>query len=285
MAKKKIIADPFEARRLMIEPDKRDISIVKQCDLLGISRSGYYYSPRPESPENLKIMRMMDEQYLKTPFYGARRMHAHIKYHGYPVNIKRIRRLLRLMGLEAIYPKPNISWQLSGHKIYPYLLDGLSINNINQVWSSDITYIPMKSGFLYLVAIIDWYSRFVLSWRISNSLDSVFCVDALDEALELGCPEIFNTDQGSQFTGERHTSRLKSNEIKISMDGKGRAIDNVFIERLWRSLKYEYVYLNAPETGKELYHGLYDYFNFYNNERYHQSLGYQVPRAVHYKNK
>ena len=279
------MTDPFEARRLMIEPDKSDISIVKQCDLLGISRSGYYYSPRPESPENLKIMRMMDEQYLKTPFYGARRMHAHIKYQGYLVNIKRIRRLLHLMGLEAIYPKPNISKLQQGHKIYPYLLNGLSINNTNQVWSSDITYIPMKSGFLYLVAIIDWYSRFVLSWRISNSLESVFCVDALDEALELGCPEIFNTDQGSQFTGERHTSLLKSNEIKISMDGKGRAIDNVFIERLWRSLKYEYVYLNAPETGKELYHGLNDYFNFYNNERPHQSLEYQFPRAVHYKNK
>ena len=279
------MTDPIEARRLMIEADKREISIVKQCDLLGISRAGYYYSPRPESPENLNIMRMMDEQYLKTPFYGARRMHAHIKYQGYTVNIKKIRRLLRLMGLEAIYPKPNISKPQPGHKIYPYLLNGLSINNINKVWSSDITYIPMKSGFLYLVAIIDWYSRFVLSWRISNSLDSNFCVDALDEALELGCPEIFNTDQGSQFTGERHTSRLKSNEIKISMDSKGRAIDNVFIERLWRSLKYEYVYLNAPETGKELYHGLYDYFNFYNNERHHQSLGYQVPRAVHYKNK
>ena len=192
----------------MIESDKCDISIVKQCDLLGISRSGYYYSPRPESQENLKIMRMMDEQYLKTPFYGARRMHAHIKYQGYLVNIKRIRRLLHLMGLEAIYPKPNISKHLPGHKIYPYLLNGLSINNINQVWSSDITYIPMKSGFLYLVAIIDWHSRFVLSWKISNSLDSNFCVDALDEALQLGCPEIFNTDQGSQFTGERHTSRL-----------------------------------------------------------------------------
>ena len=279
------MTDPFEARRLMIEPDNHQISIVKQCDLLGVSRSGYYYSPLPENPENLNIMRMMDEQYLKTPFYGARRMHAHIKHQGFPVNIKRIRRLLRLMGLEAIYPKPNISKLQQGHKIYPYLLNGLSINKINQVWSSDITYIPMTSGFLYLVAIIDWYSRFVLSWRISNSLDSNFCVDALDEALELGCPEIFNTDQGPQFTGERHTRRLKSNEIKISMDGKGRAIDNVFIERLWRSLKYEYVYLNAPETGKELYHGLNDYFKFYNNERPHQSLEYQFPRAVHYKNK
>jgi putative transposase len=279
------MTDPIAARRLMIEPNNYQISIVKQCELLGISRSGYYYRPRPESPENLAIMRLMDEQYLKTPFYGARRLQAYINDQGYSVNIKRIRRLLGLMGLEAIYPRPNIIKAQPGHKIYPYLLNGLSINDINKVWSSDITYIPMKSGFLYLVAIMDWYSRYVLSWRLSNSLDSTFCVDALDEALELGCPEIFNTDQGTQFTSESHTSRLTVNQIKISMDSKGRALDNVFIERLWRSLKYEYVYLNAPETGKELYHGLYDYFNFYNNERPHQSLGYQVPSAVHYKNK
>jgi len=269
----------------MIEPHNQQISIVTQCDLLGISRSGYYYSPRPESPENLAIMRLMDEQYLKTPFYGARRMQAYINHQGYSVNIKRIRRLLRLMGLEAIYPRPNIIKVQPGHKIYPYLLNGLSINDINQVWSSDITYIPMKSGFLYLVAIMDWYSRYVLSWRLSNSLDSTFCVEALDAALELGCPEIFNTDQGTQFTSDSHTRRLTANQIKISMDSKGRALDNVFIERLWRSLKYEYVYLHAPETGKELYHGLDDYFNFYNNERPHQSLGYQVPSSVHYKNK
>jgi len=279
------MTEPVEVRRLMVEPDNYKLSIVNQCELLGISRSGYYYTPIPESAENLKIMRMMDEQYLKTPFYGVRRMHAYIRHQGYQINIKRIRRLLRLMGLEAIYPKPNNIKQQSGHKIYPYLLNGLSINKINQVWSSDITYIPMKSGFLYLVAIIDWYSRFVLSWQLSNSLESNFCVDALESALELGCPDIFNTDQGPQFTSERHINRLKSNKIKISMDSKGRAIDNVFIERLWRSLKYEYVYLNAPETGKELYYGLDDYFNFYNNERLHQSLGYQVPREVYYKNK
>ena len=279
------MTDPITARRLMIEPNNQSISMVKQCELLGISRSGYYYSPRPESPENLAIMRLMDEQYLKTPFYGARRWQAYINDQGYSVNIKRIRRLLRLMGLEAIYPKPNSIKVPLGHKIYPYLLNGLSINDINQVWSSDITYIPMKSGFLYLVAIMDWYSRYVLSWRLSNSLDSTFCVDALAEALELGCPEIFNTDQGTQFTSDSHTSRLIVNQIKISMDSQGRALDNVFIERLWRSLKYEYVYLNAPETGKELYHGLFDYFNFYNNERPHQSLGYQVPSTVHYKNK
>lgn len=278
------MTDPIVARRLMIEPNNQQISIVKQCELLGISRSGYYYSPCPERPENLAIMRLMDEQYLKTPFYGARRLQAYINDQGYSVNIKRIRRLLRLMGLEAIYPKPNISKVPPGHKIYPYLLNGLSINDSNQVWSSDITYIPMKSGFLYLVAIMDWYSRYVLSWRLSNNLDSTFCVDALDEALALGCPEIFNTDQGSQFSSDSHISRLIVNQIKISMDSKGRAVDNVFIERLWRSLKYEYVYINAPETGQELYYGLFDYFNFYNNERPHQSLGYQAPRAVHYKN-
>ena len=277
------MTDSLAARRLRIEPNHQQISIAKQCDLLGISRSGYYYSPRPESPENLAIMRLMDEQYLKTPFYGVRRMQAYITYQGYSVNIKRIRRLLRLMGLAAIYPKPNINKIQHRHNIYPYLLNGLSINDINQVWSSDITYIPMKSGFLYLVVIMDWYSRYVLSWKLSNSLDSLFCVDALDDALAFGCPEIFNTDQGSQFTSDNHTRRLTANQIKISMDSKGRALDNIFIERLWRSLKYEYVYLNAPETGKELYHGLDDYFYFYNNERPHQSLGYQVPRAIHYK--
>ncbi len=279
------MTDPIATRRRMIEPNHHQISIVKQCELLGISRSGYYYRPCPESPANLAIMRLMDEQYLKTPFYGVRRMQAYLNNQGYWVNIKRIRRLLRLMGLAAIYPQPNIMKVLPGHNIYPYLLNGLSIHDINQVWSSDITYIPMKSGFLYLVAIMDWYSRYVLSWRLSNSLDSTFCVEALDEALALGCPEIFNTDHGIQFTSDSHTRHLIVNQIKISMDSQGRALDNVFIERLWRSLKYEYVYLNAPETGQELYHGLYDYFNFYNNERPHQSLGYQVPSTVHYKNK
>jgi putative transposase len=228
-------------------------------------------------------MRLFDEQYLKTPFYGVRRMHDFIIKQGYQTNIKRTRRLLRLMGLEAIYPKPNLSKPQQGHKIYPYLLKGLKINKANQVWSSDITYIPMKSGFLYLVAIMDWYSRYVLSWKISNSLDVRFCLDALADALQLGCPEIFNTDQGSQFTSESHTSKLLSSGIKISMDSKGRALDNVFIERLWWSLKYEYVYLNVPETGQELYHGVSNYFNFYNYERPHQSLAYQPPVSVHYK--
>jgi len=211
-------------------------------------------------------------------------MHALIRSHDYAVNIKRIRRLLRLMGLEAIYPKPGNYRSVSEHKIFPYLLNGLVINRRDQVWSSDITYIPMRYGFLYLTAIIDWYSRYILAWKISNSLDTSFCLDALDEALQLGKPEIFNTDQGAQFTSDSFTAKLLANDIKVSMDSKGRAFDNIFIERLWRSLKYEYVYVNSPETGEQLYHGLNHYIHFYNNERFHQALGYQVPRAVHYKN-
>jgi putative transposase len=280
---KKNFDQSLEAKRLLIEPDKCDINISRQCELLGISKSGYYYTPRPESAQNLRIMRIMDEQYLKTPFYGVRRMHAYVKSQGHSVNIKRIRRLLRLMGIEAIYPKPKNNKLLPGHKIYPYLLKGLNINRINQVWSSDISYIPMRLGFMYLVAVIDWYSRYVLSWRLSNSLESRFCLEALEESLQFGSPEIFNTDQGSQFTSESFTGSLESADIKISMDSRGRALDNIFIERLWRSLKYEYVYLNAPETGEELYHGLCEYFDFYNNERFHQSLGYQAPANVYYR--
>lgn len=259
------------------------ISIVRQCELLGLSKSSYYYVPCPESAANLELMRLMDQQYLKTPFYGVRRMHHFINQQGLLVNIKKIRRLLRLMGIEAIYPKPHRHEIETEHRIYPYLLRGLTIDRVNQVWSSDITYIPMKSGFLYLVAVIDWYSRYVLAWRISNSLDVVFCLDALNQALELGRPEIFNTDQGSQFTSKQHTDFLLSRSIKISMDGKGRALDNRFIERLWRSVKYEYVYLHAPETGQELYHALAEYFEFYNNRRHHEALAYQSPQSVYFK--
>ena len=210
-------------------------------------------------------------------------MHEFIRQKGYPINIKRTRRLLRLMGLEAIYPKPRPKQLQQSHKIYPYLLTDLEITKANQVWCSDITYIPMKSGFLYLVAVMDWYSRFVLSWKISNSLDVGFCLDALDDAFEFGCPEIFNTDQGTQFTCEDHINKLLLNQIRISMDGKGRALDNRFIERLWWSLKYEYVYLNHPETGIDLFHGVTKYFDFYNNERSHQGLGNQTPKNVHFK--
>ena len=280
---KKNVAMSLESKRLLIEPSNSNISINKQLKLLDINKSSYYYVPCPESEENLKIMRLLDEQYLLTPYYGIRRMHVIVINQGYQVNLKRIQRLLRLMGLETIYPKPNLSKQQQGHKIYPYLLRGLKINNINQVWSSDITYIPMRHGFLYLVAVMDWFSRYILSWKLSNSLDVAFCLDALDDAFEFGYPEIYNTDQGSQFTSESHVEKLKSNKIKISMDGKGRALDNVFIERFWRSLKYEYVYLNAPETGKDLYHGLYKYINEYNCERPHSALEYQTPASIYHK--
>jgi len=230
-------------------------------------------------------MRNIDEQYLKTPFYGVRRMHYHINNNvdesDFRVNIKRIRRLMRLMGLETIYPKPKTSLRNQEHKIYPYLLKGLEINKVNQVWSTDITYIPMQTGFMYLVAIMDWFSRYVIAWELSNSLDTIFCLNCLKQALDFARPEIFNTDQGSQFTDNRFTSELKKHEIKISMDSRGRALDNVFIERLWRSLKYEYVYLNAPDSGLELWHGLKNYFDFYNFERPHQALDNNRPAAVH----
>ena len=228
-------------------------------------------------------MRLMDEQYLRTPFYGVRKMLAYIREQGHEVNINRVRRLMRLMGLEAIYQKPRTSKPTEGHKIYPYLLKGIRINRSNHVWCTDITYIPMRLGFLYLVAVMDWSSRFVLSWRLSNSLETHFCLEAVDDAFRYGLPEIFNMDQGAQFTSELFTNKLKAIEVKISMDGRGRVLDNIFIERLWRSLKYEYVYLNSPEDGRELWHGLNDYFEFYNYRRHHQALEYRTP-AVVYKN-
>ncbi|MDP2159747.1 MAG: IS3 family transposase, partial [Flavobacterium sp.] len=249
---------------------------------LGISRSGYYYKPQRESKENLEIMYEIDKQYLKTPFYGVARMLAYLRSLKYKINIKRVRRLMRLMGLETIYCKPKLSTSDKEHKKYPYLLKGLTIDRVNHVWSSDITYIPMYKGFLYLTAVIDWYSRYILSWRLSNSLDGRFCIEALDDSLKQNKPEIFNTDQGVQFTSDKFTDRLMDNEIRISMDSRGRAIDNIFIERFWRSLKYEYVYLHTQKDGKELYHGLKEYFAFYNNERPHQSLGYRTPREVYF---
>jgi len=272
-------------RRSLIEPAaSKSISVSRQCALLGLNRSGIYYQPVGESPLNLEIMGLLDKQYTQTPFYGVPRMYEYIRSLGYQINIKRIRRLLRLMGLEAIYPKKKTSIVDKQHKVYPYLLKGLDINRPNQVWSTDITYIQMEKGFLYLVAIIDWYSRYVISWRISNTMETQFCIDALQEALGKGMPEIFNTDQGSQFTSLDFTGCLLDNGIQISMDGKGRCLDNIFVERLWRSVKYEYVYLNSIQNGKELWHGLYEYFNFYNQKRLHQSLGYKTPQYIHFKN-
>ena len=225
-------------------------------------------------------MKLIDRQYLATPFYGARRIAAWLKKQGYRVNRKRVRRLMRLMGLKAIYRRPRTSQPAPGNKIYPYLLSGVEITRPNQVWAADITYIPMARGFLYLVAIIDWYSRYVLAWRLSNTLDAGFCVEALEEALRKGRPEIFNTDQGAQFTGEAFTGLLEQHGVRISMDGKGRYSDNLFIERLWRTVKYEEVYLKAYDDGRDARIGIGNYFRFYNTERPHQSLGYRTPAEV-----
>jgi putative transposase len=264
-----------------VEPAHGQISISRQCQLLGISRSSYYYQPCQESEENLELMRLLDEQYIVTPYYGIRRMRWFLGQKGYQVNHKKVARLLRLMGLEAVYPKPNLSKPNPAHKIYPYLLRGVKIERVNQVWSTDITYIPMSKGFMYLVAVMDWHSRFVLSWQLSNSLEVDFCLDALEESFRYGQPQIFNSDQGSQFTSTAFTGVLAGKGISISMDGRGRALDNVFIERLWRNVKYEYVYLHAPCDGRELWEGIHDYFTRYNYYRPHQSLDYLTPAQVY----
>jgi len=248
-----------------------------------MSRAGYYYKPGEESVENLLLMRLLDEKYTRTPFYGVRRMVDWLEKQGYTANAKRVRRLMRQMGLEAIYPKPRLSIPGPGHRIYPYQLRGLKIDRPDQVWASDITYIRLRQGFIYLVAVMDWYSRYVLSWEISVSMESTFCVAALDWALKKAQPDIFNTDQGAQFTSDAFTSRLQSQGIVISMDGRGRVIDNIFIERLWRTVKYEEVYLKDYMDVPEAVSNLKDYFGFYNTERPHQALGYQTPKAVYFQ--
>jgi putative transposase len=269
-------------KRRLIEADANIISISRQCELLGISRSGLYYQPAEESPENLSLMKKIDEQYIKTPFYGSRRMAAFLKKEGEDANRKRVQRLMRLMGIEAIYPKPRTTIKSEDHKIYPYLLQGVSIVRPNQVWSTDITYIRTLRGFLYLVAIIDWYSRYILSWGLSNTLDRYFCIEALKEALDRGKPEIFNSDQGSQFTSVEFNGILKAEDVKISMDGRGRVFDNIFVERLWRTIKYEEVYIKDYEDGPSAYKGLSVYIPFYNDERLHQSLNYLTPSAIYH---
>ena len=238
--------------------------------------------PNSESEENLHYMELIDKQYTKKPFYGSRRMRDHLLLLGYRLNRKRVRRLMRKMGLQAIYPKPRLSKKDKAHKIYPYLLRDVKITHVNQVWSADITYIPMPHGFMYLVAIIDWHSRYVLSWRLSNTLDVEFCLEALNDALGYGKPEIFNTDQGSQFTSLAFTGRLSDEKIKISMDGRGRALDNIFVERLWRSVKYEDIYLKIYQTVSELSLGLGEYFKFYNDDRPHQGLKGYTPAMLHF---
>jgi putative transposase len=253
----------------------------RQCELLGLNRSGLYYEPASESLANLRVMRLIDEQYLRAPFYGSRRMTAWLKTQGEEVNRKRVRNLMGIMALEAIHPGPRTTTRDADHKVYPYLLRGLTVERRDQVWSTDVTYIPLEGGFMYLAAVIDWYSRFVLSWRLSNTLDGRFCLEALEAALEGGRPEIFNTDQGVQFTAKAFTGRLESAGIAVSMDGRGRALDNVFVERLWRSLKYEDIYLKAYRSVRDLDIGLAGWFAFYNHERLHQSLAYRTPAEVY----
>lgn len=259
-----------------------DVSISEQCRILGVSRSGYYYEPRGESKENLAIMRRIDELYTDNPSWGSRQMRNRMRLEGHKVNRKRIQRLMRLMGVEALYPKKNLSRPHSGHKVYPYLLRGIDIKHPNQVWCADITYIRLRHGFVYLVAVMDWYSRKVLSWELSNTMDEWFCVQALETALrQFGKPDIFNTDQGSQFTGLAFTGVLNEAKIRISMDGKGRALDNVIVERFWRSLKYEEVYLKEYESMVECRKGIADYILKYNSFRPHSTVGNVTPDMVY----
>jgi putative transposase len=270
------------AQRLALV-DRADpaLSVAAQCRLLKVARSTLYYKPSPVDPDDLALMRRMDELYTASPFYGSRRMVAVLRRDGWTVNRKRVRRLMRVMGLEAIYPKPNASQAHPAHKVYPYLLRDLVIERANQVWCADITYIPMAKGFVYLVAVMDWFSRRVLAWRLSITMESDFCVDALQDALaRYGEPEIFNTDQGSQFTSGDFLAALEDRGIRISMDGRGRFLDNIFIERLWRSLKYEEVFIKAYGSVMEARQGIGGWLRFYNEERPHQALGYRTPCGV-----
>ena len=270
-------------KRALVEPKNKYVSQRKQCELLGIERSGLYYKPRGSGEEELQLMRAIDEQYLKTPFFGRRRMALEMRDQGFFVGEKRVRTAMRVMGLEAIYPRPNLSRSDKQHKKYPYLLRDLVVDHSDQAWAADITYLPMDRGFGYLFAIIDWYSRYVLEWELSNLLDVDFCIEALERSLKEKHPKIFNTDQGVQFTSCCFTERLEKEEIQISMDGKGRALDNIFIERLWRSVKYENVYPKGYENLKEARIGLKNYFEFYNENRRHQGLGYRTPAEVYYE--
>ncbi len=269
-------------KRSLIDLKTHEIPIVRQCELMGIHRSGVYYQPREPLRDDAHLMRLVDEQFTETPFYGTRRLCVSLKERGFIVNRKKMRRLMQEMGLEAVYPKPKLSLGNKAHKKYPYLLKGFLVDRPGRVWSEDITYIRLEKGFGYLTAIIDWFSRYVLSWRLSNLLDTDFCLEALNEALEKGRPEIFNTDQGVQFTSVEFTQLLEKAGIAISMDGKGRALDNIFVERLWRSVKYEEVYLKDYKTMAAAREGLGKYFEYYNNNRPHQSLGYKKPREVHF---
>lgn len=266
----------------MIEQGHKQISVARQCALIGLARASLYYKPKEADEEKLRVMRMLDEQYTRTPFYGILRMTAWLNEQGRPVNHKRVARLMRQMGLQVIYPKRKTSIKNSQNKVYPYLLRDLKIDRPNHVWSTDITYIRMRRGFIYLTVVLDWYSRYVLSWAVSISLESDFCIEVLEKALRIAKPDIFNTDQGSQYTSPKFTGILERSNIKISMDGKGRAFDNIFVERLWRSVKYEEVYLHDYDDVPQAICNLGRYLSFYNDERLHQALGYKTPREVYW---
>jgi putative transposase len=270
------------AKRALIQPDYAQISLSRQCELLNLNRSSWYYAAARESPENEALMQLIDQQFTQTPFYGVRRMTAWLNQQGHHVNHKRVRRLVKQMGLVAVYPKPKLSLPGDNARRFPYLLKDYDITAPNQVWSTDITYIRLSQGFVYLVAIIDWFSRYVLAWQLSNTMDVQFCLDALEEALTQAQPVIFNSDQGAQFTSLAFTQRLEQAGIQISHDGKGRAYDNIFVERLWRSVKYEEVYLKSYNSVADARQGLAQYFQFYNHHRLHQSLNYHPPVTIHF---
>ena len=268
----------------MIEPNHAELSIRRQCQLVGLSRSSWYAEPSEgasETPENLALMRLLDEEYTRHPFYGSRKRTLWLNEQGYSVNRKRVQRLMRMLGIQGIAPGPTTSKAHPEHEIYPYLLRGLLIDRPDQVWCTDITYVRLQRGFVYLVAIMDWFSRYVLSWLLSTTMDAEFCVETLEDALTVAKPEIFNSDQGSQFTSHAFTGVLKAHQVQISMDGQGRVWDNIFIERLWRSVKYENVYLNHYDTVDQARQGLGDYFQFYNHQRFHQALKGQTPAQVY----
>ena len=268
---------------MLIETEHATLSIRRQCELVGLNRATYYWQPASESPLNLELMQLIDREYTRAPFYGYRKMTVRLnKQHGFAINHKRIARLMGKMGLQAIYPRPRTSIPDRQHKKYPYLLRGLDIKRPNQVWAADITYVPLPHGFMYLVAVLDWFSRFVVAWQLSNTLDSAFCLDALRQALRHGQPEIFNTDQGVQFTAQAFTQELEAAGIRVSMDGRGRVFDNIFVERLWRTVKYEDIYIKEYTDVLALFTGLSGYFDIYNYERPHQSLDYATPADVHF---
>lgn len=280
---KKNLSSSADRRREAVDFDHPTISVKRQCELLGVNRSTVYYKPKGDSSEDTDLMRYIDEEYTDMPFYGSRKIAKSLtRKLGVLIGRKRVRRLMDLMGIQAIYSKPRTTIPHPAHKKYPYLLRDVEINRVGQVWSTDITYIRLERGFAYLVAVIDWHSRYVISWRLSNTMEATFCVEALKAALATGTPEVFNTDQGCQFTSQEFLAPLLERHVSISMDGRGRALDNIFVERLWRSVKYENVYLKGYQTMDEARAGLAEYFKLYNERRLHESLGYLTPREVHY---